>query len=487
MTLHGGRAVPTGRRSAESLYDFNLATYDEGDLFDQSLAKGFVQLWGLPSKIAAQAGPGSDAGPSGEAPALWGGRFASGPGRGDGGAVEVDAVRLGARALRHRRLPRPRPGAARRGAAHRRASSRPCSTGSRRLADDVALRRVRARRGRRGRAHRPRARAHRAGGRRTLGGRLRAGPLPQRPDRHAAADVAARRAARGGRAAWRTSSTRCSIQARAHPDAAMPGRTHLQHAQPVLLAHHLAAHAQALLRDVGRCRDLDRRLAYSPYGSGALAGTSLGLDPAAVAARPGLRRRRRQLHRRHRLARPRRRGRVRAGHDRGGPLADRRGGHPLGDRGVRLRHARTTPGPPGRRSCRRRRTRTSPSSRAARPAGCRQPRRADGDAQGPAAGLQPGPAGGQGAAVRLGGPARDGPPGDGRHDQDADVPHRPARRARPGRASRWPPTSPSGWCARACRSAGPTARRAPASARPRPAASGSTSSPTPSWPRATRR
>jgi len=54
MTLHGGRAVPTGRRSEASLYDFNLATYDEGDVFDQSLAKGFVQLWGLPSKIAAR-------------------------------------------------------------------------------------------------------------------------------------------------------------------------------------------------------------------------------------------------------------------------------------------------------------------------------------------------------------------------------------------------------------------------------------------------
>ncbi|HET9141365.1 argininosuccinate synthase [Actinophytocola sp.] len=54
MTLHGGRAVPTGRRSERSLYDFNLATYDEGDSFDQSLAKGFVQLWGLPSKIAAK-------------------------------------------------------------------------------------------------------------------------------------------------------------------------------------------------------------------------------------------------------------------------------------------------------------------------------------------------------------------------------------------------------------------------------------------------
>src|SRR6185436_17112030 len=54
MTLHGGRSVPTGRRSATSLYDFNLATYDAGDSFDQSLAKGFVDLWGLPSKIAAK-------------------------------------------------------------------------------------------------------------------------------------------------------------------------------------------------------------------------------------------------------------------------------------------------------------------------------------------------------------------------------------------------------------------------------------------------
>jgi argininosuccinate synthase len=54
LTLHGGRAVVTGRRSDQSLYDFNLATYDSGDTFDQSLAKGFIQLWGLPSKIAAK-------------------------------------------------------------------------------------------------------------------------------------------------------------------------------------------------------------------------------------------------------------------------------------------------------------------------------------------------------------------------------------------------------------------------------------------------
>jgi argininosuccinate synthase len=53
LTLHGGRAVVTGRRSEASLYDFGLATYDTGDTFDQSLAKGFVQLWGLPSRMAA--------------------------------------------------------------------------------------------------------------------------------------------------------------------------------------------------------------------------------------------------------------------------------------------------------------------------------------------------------------------------------------------------------------------------------------------------
>ena len=54
IVLHGGSAVVNGRRSPSSLYDFNLATYDEGDSFDQSLAKGFVQLHGLSSKIAAR-------------------------------------------------------------------------------------------------------------------------------------------------------------------------------------------------------------------------------------------------------------------------------------------------------------------------------------------------------------------------------------------------------------------------------------------------
>lgn len=54
LRLHGGRAVVTGRRSPASLYDYDLATYDSGDTFDQSQAKGFVQLWGLPTRIAAR-------------------------------------------------------------------------------------------------------------------------------------------------------------------------------------------------------------------------------------------------------------------------------------------------------------------------------------------------------------------------------------------------------------------------------------------------
>ncbi|MGA9716621.1 MAG: argininosuccinate lyase [Aeromicrobium sp.] len=74
-------------------------------------------------------------------------------------------------------------------------------------------------------------------------------------------------------------------QAQAHLTDPMPGRTHLQHAQPVLLSHHLMAHAWPLVRDLDRLADWDARVAAdSPYGSGALAGTSLGLDPRAVAA-----------------------------------------------------------------------------------------------------------------------------------------------------------------------------------------------------------
>jgi argininosuccinate synthase len=54
LQLQGGRAIVTGRKSEQSLYDFSLATYDTGDTFDQSLAKGFIEIWSLPSKISAR-------------------------------------------------------------------------------------------------------------------------------------------------------------------------------------------------------------------------------------------------------------------------------------------------------------------------------------------------------------------------------------------------------------------------------------------------
>jgi len=77
-------------------------------------------------------------------------------------------------------------------------------------------------------------------------------------------------------------------QAEQHLGVPMPGRTHLQHAQPVLLSHHLLAHAWPLVRDLDRLAGWDARVAAeSPYGSGALAGSSLGLDPEKVAAELG--------------------------------------------------------------------------------------------------------------------------------------------------------------------------------------------------------
>jgi len=77
-------------------------------------------------------------------------------------------------------------------------------------------------------------------------------------------------------------------RAEQHLGAVMPGRTHLQHAQPVLLSHHLLAHAWPLLRDVDRLRDWDDRVAVdSPYGSGAPPGSSLGLDPRQGARELG--------------------------------------------------------------------------------------------------------------------------------------------------------------------------------------------------------
>ena len=96
--------------------------------------------------------------------------------------------------------------------------------------------------------------------------------------------------------------------------ALLPGYTHLQQAQPVLLAHHLLAHGWALARDVDRLVEARRRADVSPLGAGALAGSSLPLDPDADCGRAGLRGGVRQQPRRG--GRPRLRGRrpLRPGH-----------------------------------------------------------------------------------------------------------------------------------------------------------------------------
>lgn len=119
-----------------------------------------------------------------------------------------------------------------------------------------------------------------------LGGRLRAGR--SRNDQIATLIRAYLRDANQVLAADLTDLiTALADQAEANMGAIMPGRTHLQSAQPVLLSHHLLAHAWPLVRDIQRLKDLGRRLSLSPYGSGALAGTSLGLDPELVATQLG--------------------------------------------------------------------------------------------------------------------------------------------------------------------------------------------------------
>ncbi|HZD17350.1 MAG TPA: argininosuccinate lyase, partial [Actinomycetota bacterium] len=78
--------------------------------------------------------------------------------------------------------------------------------------------------------------------------------------------------------------------AREHAAAVMPGTTHARPAQPVTLGHHLLAHAWALLRDLDRFDGWASRASTSPLGAGALATSTLGLDPPATAARLGFER-----------------------------------------------------------------------------------------------------------------------------------------------------------------------------------------------------
>ena len=310
MVLHGGHIAVNGRRSAESLYDFNLATYDEGDTFDQSAAKGFVHVHGLSSKIAARRDQGTDR-YSGERAclratrrtnsavcarsrrgsavstnegSLWGGRFADGP---------SDALAALSKSTHFDWVLAPYDITASK--AHARVLFRAgllteeqrdgLLAGLDSLGEDVA-----------DGSFLPlvtdedvhgaleRGLIDRVGD--DLGGRLRAGR--SRNDQVATLfrlwlRDAVRRVADGVLDVVSALAT----QAAAHPTAIMPGKTHLQSAQPILLAHHLLAHAHPLLRDVDRLIDFDERAAVSPYGAGALAGSSLSLDPDAIAEELG--------------------------------------------------------------------------------------------------------------------------------------------------------------------------------------------------------
>ena len=260
--------------------------------------------------------------------------------------------------------------------------------------------RVRFRRVRRGHPHRRRAPRHRAGraGRRQAAHR----PQPQRPGGHRSAPVVQRELATV--AVGARSSLQETLLARALETEGvyLPGYTHLQRAQPVLLAHHLLAHGWALGRDVDRLLDTLRRLDVSPLGAGALAGSSLPIDPAGNAADLGFARRVRQQPRRRRRPGLRRRGGLRPRVDRGPPVADRRGVGAVDLGRVRLR--------PARRRLRHRIVDAAAEEESRhRRAGPRQdrtphrqPHRPPRDVEGAAARVQPRPPGGQGAAVRLG-------------------------------------------------------------------------------------
>jgi argininosuccinate lyase len=116
----------------------------------------------------------------------------------------------------------------------------------------------------------------------SLGGKLRAGR--SRNDQIATdLRLYLRDHARGVAARLTELADALVAQAARHIDTPAPGMTHLQHAQPVTFGHWLLAHVQPLLRDLARLRDWDARAATSPLGAGALAGSSLPLDPAAVA------------------------------------------------------------------------------------------------------------------------------------------------------------------------------------------------------------
>ncbi len=285
LRLDAGRCWVVGRRSPVGLYDHGLATYDSTDTFRHQDAEGFVRLWGLgvATWSAVQEGRGGDR-PTGRSGAmtLWHGRL------GDGTAEEVMRV-LQQPPFRPARWPTttspPRgPTCVGSGAA----ASSPRTRWSRCSPPWT-----------RWKASSPQGRSSSPSATRTSTPRSSAGsprsPAMSGPSCTPAGVETTRSppicacSPSGSCAAWPaeivTLQEVLADRARDAGDAYLPGYTHLQRAQPVLLAHHLLAHGWALARDVDRLLATVDRLDVSPLGAGALAGSSLPLDPDGVASR----------------------------------------------------------------------------------------------------------------------------------------------------------------------------------------------------------
>ena len=291
LRLEPGRCYVVGRRSEHSLYDYGLATYESADTFNHADSEGFVRLWGLGLQTwSAKQGPGSGPDPPGTTRAggrrmstLWHGRFEGGP------AEELMAFTVSLPF--DQRAGRRRPGRVA-GPCPRAWCGPACSAVVEADAVLAALDQVGGRAGRRHascswpptRTSTPRSSAGSPRSPGPAGAKLHTGR--SRNDQ-----VATDLRLFTKRELLAESPSACSAlqqvlvdRAAEAGDAYLPGYTHLQRAQPVLLAHHLLAHGWALARDVDRLLDCRRRLDVSPLGAGALAGSSLPLDPAGVAA-----------------------------------------------------------------------------------------------------------------------------------------------------------------------------------------------------------
>jgi argininosuccinate lyase len=312
LRFHKGSCRVVGRRSDRALYDYGLATYEAGaDRFDHKHAEGFVRLWSLPLRTwaAVNSVPLPEAAPpappatvepviepiaasmpetaegNGQSAPLWSGRFAGrGPSEGTLAfsrsigfdmrlaPYDVKATTAHAEALREAGVLSDDETVAITGALH--GIGAEIAEGTFVLADqdeDVHMAIERALIERLGETG---AKIHAARSRNDLVATdFRLWTIDAaRALASAAAGLAEALAERGEE----------------HPDAILPGYTHLQQAQPVLLAHHLLAHAFPLARDAERLLRAAETAAVSPLGAGALAGSTIELATDATARRLGM-------------------------------------------------------------------------------------------------------------------------------------------------------------------------------------------------------